>query len=81
MELVFGTRKIDELGRLVLPMEARQKAGLVSPGEAEVCFDEERGVIFLRPASGSCFCCGARKDLRRLPNGARLCGECLAKAL
>lgn len=80
MESVLGTRKIDELGRLVLPAEARQKAGIASPGEVEVCFDGERGVIFLRPASGACLCCGARGDLRSLPNGAQLCGECLAKA-
>ena len=72
MGSVFGTRKIDELGRLVLPAEARQKAGIASPGEVEVCFDGERGVIFLRPASGACLCCGARRSAQPAQRGPAL---------
>jgi len=65
------SRKIDKLGRIVLPMDFRRALGL--EGEARVFLNISGSTITIRSASGTCKLCGS---LRMATNGFELCEEC-----
>lgn len=72
-------RRMDELGRIVLPIEVRQAMGLNSGGVVNIDFDSETNkVTFMKPPQ-ICCCCGDIKDLRTLPNDQYICDDCLAQ--
>jgi len=70
------TRKIDELGRIVIPKEIR-KINKLWPGTAMEIFVSEGGIM-LRPYRPGCCFCGAaeKKDLLVLFKGQIVCREC-----
>ncbi len=69
-------RKIDELGRIVMPAEIRQTLGLQVRDAMEIFIDGER--IVLQKYQPSCIFC-ANADHLVYFNDKRICPECLAK--
>ena len=74
------SRKIDELGRVVLPIEAR-KALNMETGDTVSFFLVSGGQsITLKKCEPSCCCCQSSNGLKMLPNGKYICDSCLAQA-
>ena len=69
-------RKIDELGRIVMPAEIRQTLGLEVRDAMEIFIDGER--VILQKYQPSCIFCTNADDLIDF-GGKRICPECLAK--
>ena len=66
-------RKVDDLGRIVLPVETRRLFG-IRPGDAlEISVAE--GSIHLRKIESGCVFCDAREDLREF-KGKLICPSC-----
>jgi len=68
------TRKIDELGRIVLPIEIRRTLDLSSGDSMEIFVDEEK--IVLKKYQPSCIFCGGADKLT-LYKGRLICGDCV----
>ena len=64
-------RKIDQLGRLVLPKEFRMCLGLAADATVEITIDGD--AIVLRKPASSCRLCGTLLDV--LPR-VRICSTC-----
>lgn len=67
-------RKIDKLGRIVVPMEYRKKAGLDIDDEASIT--EENGRIIIQRKTPSCKICGSEENLDKK---FCVCEKCLAE--
>lgn len=68
-------RKIDEMGRLVLPKEMRTKMGINTGDEIEFYSENER--IILRKYEPTCLFCGGETMITEY-KGKRICADCLA---
>ena len=69
-------RKIDELGRIVMPAEIRQTLGLQVRDAMEIFIDGDR--VILQKYQPSCIFCTNADDLVYY-EGKRICPECLSK--
>lgn len=69
-------RKVDELGRIVLPIETRRRMEL-EPGDGVEIFVEKDRVI-LKKYEPSCLFCGDADDVI-LFKDKRICRNCLAE--
>lgn len=67
-------RKVDELGRIVLPMELRKILDLNVKDPVEIFVDDER--IILQKYYPACIFCGDADDVIYY-NGKRICAKCL----
>ena len=67
-------RKVDELGRIVLPAEIRQSMDINVRDALEIFTDEGR--IILQKYQPSCIFC-SNADQVIYYNGKRICKECL----
>ncbi len=68
-------RKVDELGRIVLPIELRRTMDIEEHDLLEISTQED--LIILRKYQPTCIFCGAEEDL--LPHrNKRICRFCLA---
>jgi transcriptional pleiotropic regulator of transition state genes len=66
-------RKVDDLGRIVLPVETRRLFG-IQPGDAlEISVSE--GTIVLRKIETGCVFCGSRDGVREYKNKL-VCASC-----
>ena len=71
----FGiVRKIDELGRLVLPIEVRKRMDLSSGDGVEIFIERDR--IILRKYEPACIFCGDADDVITY-NDKKICRHCL----
>ena len=70
------TRKVDELGRIVLPMELRNKLGIMDKDQIEILVDGSS--IILRKYNPNCIFCGNSKDLLSY-NNKLVCSKCKSK--
>ncbi len=68
-------RKIDELGRIVLPIEIRKNLDLGPRDAIEIFTDADK--IILKKYEPSCIFCGNADDVI-FYNGKRICKDCLA---
>ncbi len=70
-------RKVDELGRIVLPIELRKSMDIDKKGDAvEIFIDDDR--IILKKYQPACIFCGDAD--RVIPfNGKLLCRACVEK--
>lgn len=75
MKSIGVIRRIDELGRIVIPVELRRKLSL-SPGD-QLEFLIEGDSIRLRPAERRCVFCRSSQDLVAFRD-QNVCQECLA---
>ena len=69
-------RKIDELGRIVLPKEMRNTFGLKEKDPVEIFTEEDR--IVLIKYQPSCIFCGDAGDVIFF-EGKKVCRSCIAK--
>lgn len=69
-------RKIDELGRIVLPMEIRKTMDIKERDAIEVFIDGDK--IILTKYQPSCVFCNDASDVIFF-GGKRVCRECLSK--
>ena len=66
-------RKVDDLGRIVLPVELRRLHGIQTGDALEISVDGD--AIVLRKLSPGCVFCGAADGLSTFRSRA-VCGEC-----
>ncbi len=69
-------RKIDELGRLVLPAEIRASLGLAAKDAVEIYTDNDR--IILKKYLPGCIFCNGMENIKIFAD-QRICAECLEK--
>ena len=67
-------RRVDELGRVVLPIELRRTLEIEERDLLEIMLEDDR--IVLRKYQPTCIFCGAEEDLMEY-HGKRICGKCL----
>ncbi len=66
-------RKVDELGRIVLPIELRRTLGIDEKDSLEIYVDQER--IILKKYEPACVFCGNASD-NQIFHGKNVCREC-----
>ncbi len=69
-------RKVDELGRVVLPMELRRSLGIAIKDSLEIYVDGSS--IILKKYEPACIFCNEADDVINY-KGKIICRECLAK--
>ncbi len=78
MKLTGIVRKVDELGRIVIPVELRRSLHVEIGDALEVFEDEER--IFLKKYSPACLFCSDSEKLVYY-KGKMICTPCLMELL
>jgi transcriptional pleiotropic regulator of transition state genes len=68
-------RKVDELGRVVIPIELRRTLGIDQKDPLEIYVDNDR--IILRKYEPACVFCGNANEVINF-KGKKVCQECLA---
>ena len=71
-------RKVDELGRIVLPIELRRTLGIDVKDPLEIYVDQEK--IILKKYEPTCVFCGNAGD-NKLFHGKNVCHECATAML
>ena len=66
-------RKVDELGRIVLPIELRRTLDISNRDALEICV--EGSAVVLRKFRPTCVFCDGAKDVRVF-KGKNICGRC-----
>ena len=69
-------RKVDELGRIVLPIEIRKTLDIEQKDALEIFVDADR--IVLQKYQPACIFCSQVDNIVYF-NGKRVCASCLAK--
>lgn len=67
-------RKVDELGRVVIPKETR-KLLFIKEGDSLEIFQDEKDIILKRYSPGCTFC--GNMDLLTKFKGIDICGDCI----
>ena len=67
-------RKVDELGRIVLPMELRRTLGINKEDAIEIFVDSD--MIVLRKYEPACIFCGSAVEVSNI-RGKNICRACL----
>ena len=68
-------RKVDELGRVVIPIELRRTLGISEKDSLEIYVDNER--IVLRKYEPACIFCGNAENVTNYKNKI-VCSDCIA---
>lgn len=74
MKSVGIVRRVDKLGRIVLPIELRRTLGISIDDPMEI-FGTQDGIV-IRPYLPGCSCCGCTDDLTEC-KGVVLCRACI----
>ena len=69
-------RKVDELGRVVLPIELRRTLDIAEKDALEIYVDG--ATIILRKYEPACIICDSAKDIT-VYKGKNICNDCLAQ--
>lgn len=69
-------RQVDELGRLVLPIELRKVLGIQAKDYIEFWMDGQS--IILKKYAPSCIFCGEAEDMLNF-RGKNICSHCFAE--
>lgn len=67
-------RKVDELGRVVLPIELRRTLSIAEKDPLEIYVDED--MIVLKKYESSCVFCGSVKNIINY-KGKSICSACI----
>ena len=67
-------RRVDDLGRIVIPMELRRTLGIRVKDPISISVDGER--IILEKYRASCVICGSEEDVRTVKDRA-VCARCI----
>jgi len=76
MKKTYSIRKIDNLGRIVIPMDIRKALEIKEWDELRIFLDEN--TIKIQKAVPSCTFCGNEEDLTPFA-GKHICAVCLQK--
>ena len=68
-------RKVDELGRVVIPIELRRTLGIDEKDALEIYVDHEK--IILKKHEPACVFCGNAEDITNY-KGKNVCKQCAA---
>lgn len=68
-------RKVDELGRVVLPIELRRTLDIAEKDALEIYVDSDR--IVLRKYEPACIFCGNAEGITNF-RGKNICKDCIA---
>jgi len=71
-------RKVDELGRIVLPVELRRTLDIAERDELEIYLDEDK--IVLKKYEPTCVFCGSAENVMLFKN-KNICQNCKAELL
>lgn len=66
-------RKVDDLGRVVMPIELRRTLGIKEKDSLEIFIDGEN--VILRKYSPACTFCGSTEKVSKF-KGKNICGQC-----
>lgn len=69
-------RKVDELGRIVIPIELRRTLSIEEKDSLEIFVDSE-GEIILKKYQPGCALCGGMEDLKLTQNNKLVCSKCV----
>ncbi len=69
-------RKVDELGRVVIPIELRRTLGINVKDALEIYVDGEK--IVLKKYEPACIFCGNAEGVKHF-SGRIVCAECISK--
>ncbi len=69
-------RKVDDLGRIVLPIELRRMLDIAERDELEIFMENDR--IVLQKYEPACIFCGSGRGLTNY-RGKNVCAECARK--
>lgn len=67
-------RKVDELGRVVIPIELRRTLNIGEKDALEIFTEDD--TIILKKYQPACIFCGQAKDVRNL-KGKNVCPKCI----
>ena len=67
-------RKVDELGRIVLPIELRRTLDIAERDELEIYLDDDK--VILKKYEPSCIFCGSSHKLIQY-HGKNICQSCV----
>ncbi len=67
-------RKVDELGRVVIPIELRRTLGIDEKDALEIYVDQEK--IILKKYEPACIFCGSADQVQHF-RGKLVCKECV----
>ena len=73
MKSVGVVRKVDELGRIVLPIELRRTLGIEIKDPLEISVDGQ--YVLLSKYEPACIFCGSSKDIKVFKN-RKVCSAC-----
>lgn len=69
-------RKVDELGRIVLPIELRRTLNIQVKDPLEIYVEDE--TIMLKKHQTQCVFCGNQNDVIQI-HGKNICGDCISE--
>lgn len=69
-------RKVDDLGRVVLPIELRRNLGIDIKDPLEIYVDGDQ--VILKKYEPTCIFCGEGKDIKSF-DGKNICPSCIKK--
>lgn len=78
MKAIGIVRKIDELGRIVLPIETRRSLDLEPRDGVEIFVEKNR--VILQKYEPACMFCGEAEDIVTYKD-KRICKACLAEMM
>jgi len=67
-------RRVDDLGRIVIPMELRRTLGINVKDPLSITVEGER--VILEKHKDSCVICGSQTDISQIKNRA-VCASCI----
>ncbi|GEQ22252.1 AbrB family transcriptional regulator [Clostridium butyricum] len=73
MKSIGIVRKVDELGRIVIPMELRRTLGIAEKDAVEIFVDGEQ--IIMKKYNPSCIFCGEARNVISY-KGKNICKNC-----
>jgi len=76
MKSLGTVRKVDELGRIVLPIETRKRLGLEAKDPVEIFVEKDR--IILKKYEPACIFCGDVNNVVMYKE-KRICKNCLTE--
>ena len=74
MKIGGYTRKVDELGRIVLPIELRRTLDIAERDSLEIYVDGD--TVILKKYEPACIFCGTKENVY-LYRDKNICGECI----
>lgn len=77
LETVGIVRKVDELGRIVLPADVRTLLDIQVNDQIEVLVDKENYQVVLQKAVPVCLKCKSKENLREICPNYYLCKTCI----